>query len=38
VEALNEAVASGERTDIAIATSDLRMTCDGCHATFRKPE
>jgi cytochrome c556 len=38
VEALNAAAASGERTDIAIAASDLRMTCDGCHATFRKPE
>jgi cytochrome c556 len=37
-EALVETIAGGDRTDIAVAISDLRQTCDGCHATFRKPE
>jgi cytochrome c556 len=37
-EALVEIVADGDRIDIAIAANDLQKTCDGCHATFRKPE
>jgi cytochrome c556 len=38
VEAFIETLDAGDRTDIAIAAHDLRQTCDGCHATFRKPE
>jgi cytochrome c556 len=37
-EALVETIAGGGRTDIAVAINDLRQTCDGCHATFRKVE
>ncbi len=38
VEAFIDALDAGDRADIAITTHDLRQTCDGCHATFRKPE